>query len=106
MLAADTEWVLLSLAVGFPGGQDTVVQTLAAGLTLAMVFVIQHIQARQQAATQRKLDQILQALPGAGNTLLSLEHASDGELRASGNAHREIRQAALDQQPGQNRPRR
>jgi low affinity Fe/Cu permease len=70
-----------------------------------MVSVIQHTQARQQPATQRKLDQILQALPGADNALLSLEHASDGELRASGNAHREIRQAALDQRPGQVRPR-
>jgi low affinity Fe/Cu permease len=65
-----------------------------------MVFVIQHTQARQQAATQRKLDEILQALPGADNSLLALEHASDDELRAVGQSHREIRQAALDEQPG------
>src|ERR1017187_991245 len=31
---------------------------------LAMVFVIQHTRARRQAATQRKLDEILQAMPG------------------------------------------
>jgi low affinity Fe/Cu permease len=37
-----------------------------------MVFVIQHTQARQQAATQRKLDEILQALPGADNALMAL----------------------------------
>ena len=36
--------------------------------------------------------------------LLSLEHASDGELRASGQMHREIRQAALDEQSGQGQP--
>src|ERR1035441_5277140 len=30
---------------------------------LAMVFVIQHTRARRQAATQRKLDEILQAMP-------------------------------------------
>jgi low affinity Fe/Cu permease len=100
VLAADLTWVLVSLAVGFPGRWETVFQTLVAALTLAMVFVIQHTQARQQAATQRKLDEILQALPGADNALLSLEHASDGELRASGHAHREIRQAALDEQSG------
>ena len=75
-------------------------QTLVAALTLAMVFVIQHTQARQQAATQRKLDEILQALPGADNALLALEHASDDELRAAGESHREIRQAALDEQSG------
>jgi low affinity Fe/Cu permease len=101
VLAADLAWVLLSLAVGFPGRWETVFQTLVAALTLAMVFVIQHTQARQQAATQRKLDEILQALPGADNALLSLEHASDGELRASGHLHREIRQEALDEQSGQ-----
>jgi low affinity Fe/Cu permease len=73
--------------------------TLVAALTLAMVFVIQHTQARQQAATQRKLDEVLQALPGAENALLALEHASD-ELRAHSESHREIRQAALDEQSG------
>jgi low affinity Fe/Cu permease len=100
VLAADMMWVLLSLAVGFPGRWETVFQTLVAALTLAMVFVIQHTQAREQAATQRKLDEILQALPGADNALLSLEHASDDELRASGDVHLGIRQAALDEQPG------
>ena len=64
------------------------------------VFVIQHTQARQQAATQRKLDEILQAMPGADNSLLTLEHASDDELRATGDLHRGIRQAALGEQRG------
>ena len=75
-------------------------QTLVAALTLAMVFVIQHTQARQQAATQRKLDEILQAMPGADNSLLTLEHASDDELRAAGDLHRWIRQAAPGEQRG------
>jgi hypothetical protein len=47
---------------------------------------------------QRKLDEILQALPGADNALMALEHASDDELRAAGDSHREIRQAAVDEQ--------
>jgi hypothetical protein len=29
---------------------------------------------------------------------MALEHASDDELRAAGESHREIRQAALDEQ--------
>ena len=101
MLAADLAWVLISIAGGFPGRWETIFQTLVAALTLAMVFVIQHTQARQQAATQRKLDEILQAMPGADNSLLMLEHASDDELRATGAQHHEIRRAALD---GQSRP--
>ena len=100
VIAADLAWVLLSVAMGFPGLEERIFQTLVAALTLAMVFVIQHTQAREQAATQRKLDEILQALPGADNSLLMLEHASRDELRATGDAHRGIRQAALDKQSG------
>ena len=64
-----------------------------------MVFVIQHTQARHQRATQRKLDEILLAIPGTDNTLLTLEHASDDELHATGHQHRSVRQAALDDHP-------
>ncbi len=97
VIAADAAWVLFSIAVGFPALGERVFQTLVAALTLAMVFVIQHTQARQQAATQRKLDEIVQALPGADNSLLMLEHASHDELRATRDSHLEIRQAALDE---------
>jgi low affinity Fe/Cu permease len=62
-----------------------------------MVFVIQHTQARHQDATQRKLDEILRALPEADNSLITLEHASDAELRAARRQHRRVRQAALNQ---------
>lgn len=96
VIATDLAWVLLSVTLGFPGLGERIFQTLVAALTLAMVFVIQHT----QAATQRKLDEILQALPGADNSLLMLEHASHDELRATGDSHREIRQAALVEQSG------
>jgi low affinity Fe/Cu permease len=98
VISADTAWVLLSVAFGFPGLEERIFQSLVAALTLAMVFVIQHTQAREQVATQRKLDEILQALPGADNSLLTLERASEDELRAASDSHREIRQAALDGQ--------
>jgi low affinity Fe/Cu permease len=98
--AAAAVWVVISVIIGFPGRWERVFQTLVAAVTLAMVFVIQHTQARQQAATQRKLDEILQALPGADNALLALEHASDDELRATGDLHRGIREAALGEQSG------
>jgi low affinity Fe/Cu permease len=100
VIAADVAWVLSSVALGFPGRGERIFQTLVAALTLAMVFVIQHTQAREQAATQRKLDEILQALPGADDSLLMLEHASQDKVRATSDAHREIREAALDEQSG------
>jgi len=70
-----------------------------------MVFVIQHTQAHQQAASQRKLDEILQALPGADNVLLAIEQASDGALRAAADAHTAPGAKALDADSSPARPR-
>jgi low affinity Fe/Cu permease len=89
-------WIVVSIATGFPARWESIFQTLVAALTLAMVFVIQHTQARHQRATQRKLDEILRAIPGTDNALLTLEHASDDELRTAADQHRSIRKAALD----------
>ena len=87
-------WVLYSVAFGFPARLETAFQTLAAATTLAMVFVIQHTQARAQAATQRKLDEILRASPGADNSLITLEEAPDNELKAATAASRDARRDA------------
>lgn len=96
VLAAALSWVGLSIAAGFPARWEAVFQTLVAALTLAMVFVIQHTQARHQRTTQRKLDEILLAVPGTDNTLATLEHASDEELHSLGHQHLSHRQAALE----------
>ena len=89
-------WLIVSVVAGFPARWETVFETVISALTLAMVFVIQHTQARHQRATQRKLDEILLAMPGANNSLVTLEHASDDELHSVGHEHLSIRQAALE----------
>jgi low affinity Fe/Cu permease len=104
IVVAAIVWIIISVAIGFPARWERIFQSLVAALTLAMVFVIQHTEARQQAATQRKLDEILQALPRADNALMTLEHASDDELRATGDVHHEIRKASLDEQDGEGSP--
>jgi low affinity Fe/Cu permease len=96
VLAASAAWLIISAVVGFPSRPARIFQTIVGAVTLAMVFVIQHTQSRQQSATQRKLDEILRALPDADNALLTLEHASDSELRATGNSHQAIRRAAIN----------
>jgi low affinity Fe/Cu permease len=95
VLAAAIGWILVSIVAGFPKRWEDIFDVVVAALTVATVFVIQHTQARQQAATQRKLDEILQALPGADDAMLTLEHASDEELGAARESHREIRRAAV-----------
>ena len=99
VVTAAGAWIIVSVVAGFPARWETIFQTVVAALTLAMVFVIQHTQARHQRATQRKLDEILLAIPDTDNALLTLEHASDDELHAAGSQHRSIRQAALEDHP-------
>lgn len=96
VVTAAAAWLIVSIAAGFPAGWETVFETVVAALTLAMVFVIQHTQARHQRATQRKLDEILLAIPGTDNALVTLEHASDDELHSVGHQHRSVREAALE----------
>jgi low affinity Fe/Cu permease len=99
VVTAVVVWVLYSAVFGFPARLETIFQTLAAATTLAMVFVIQHTQARAQAATQRKLDEILLASPEADNTLITLEEAPDNELKAATDAHRDARRDASQESP-------
>jgi hypothetical protein len=47
VIAAGT-WIIVSIAAGFPARWETIFDTVVAALTLAMVFVIQHTQARHQ----------------------------------------------------------
>ena len=77
VIGAAAMWIAVSVVTGFPARWEIIFQTLVAALTLVMVFVIQHTQARHQRATQRKLDEILLAMPGTDNSLLTLEHAPD-----------------------------
>jgi low affinity Fe/Cu permease len=96
VVGAAGAWLIVSIVAGFPGRWETIFETVVAALTLAMVFVIQHTQARHQRATQRKLDEILLAIPGTDRALVTLEHASDEELHSVGHQHRSVRQAALE----------
>ena len=45
-----------------------------------MVFVIQHTQQRQVAATQRKLDELLRSSEDADSSLIAVEEAPDDAL--------------------------
>jgi low affinity Fe/Cu permease len=96
VVTLDLLWVAFSARFEFPTRLESVFQTMVAAVTLAMVFVIQHTQARQQAVTQRKLDEILRALPGADNALVTLEKASDRTLRQVARKHRDVREEAAE----------
>jgi low affinity Fe/Cu permease len=99
VVAADIVWVVYSTVVGFPSRLETIFQTMVGALTLALVFVIQHTQAREQLVTQCKLDELLRALPHADNALIAFEEASDDELASPHHSRRRLRAAAIDPPP-------
>jgi low affinity Fe/Cu permease len=73
--------IVVGAWVQFSSGWLIGFETGTSSITLMMLFVIQHTQSREQAATQRKLDELLRATPEAESGLIMLEEASDDEMR-------------------------
>lgn len=91
-------WVVYGVLAGFPSWWDNVLYIASSTITLLMVFAIQHTQARQQSALQRKLDEVLRALPRADDRLIAVEEAPDGELEALATQDIADREQAVDAQ--------
>lgn len=89
-------WVAFGFVIEFPGWWDNALFVVSSTVTLVLVFAIQHTQARQQTATQRKLDELLRAMPRADNRLVAVEEAPDQELEALASQHLAIRTDAMD----------
>lgn len=87
-------WLVLGFVYGFPHWWEMVLYTVTSSVTLLLVFALQHTQARQEAVTQRKLDEILRSLPEADNRLIAAEEAADEELAALGELNRDDRARA------------
>lgn len=65
-------------------------------VTLLMVFTIQHTQGREQVATQRKLDELLRATPGAAESLMMLEEAPREFMMQVEEFQRDVRADIVD----------
>jgi low affinity Fe/Cu permease len=88
--------VAVGAALDFPTRWVDCFEVSASALTLAMVFAIQHTQGREQAATQRKLDELLRALPGAAESLMMLEEAPKEFLMDVEQSQRDTRSESVD----------
>jgi low affinity Fe/Cu permease len=104
VLAVVVVVVLLIFVLGVTSELEYAFTAVASGITLVMVFVIQHTQARQQLAVQMKLDELLRALPQADDHFVRIEVGSEDELLAleeRTDAHRAaVRQEDADREPG------
>jgi len=88
--------VVTIAALGFPGRWVAAFELSVSTLTLVMVFAIQHTQGREQAATQRKLDELIRAIPGADEALMMLEEAPQHVLLKVEDDQRDVRANAPD----------
>jgi len=78
--AAVLAWTGVGLVTGFDSWWQTALYSASSSVTLLMVFVIQHSSTRQQLSMQRKLDELLRALPGTDGRVIAVEEAPDDEL--------------------------
>jgi low affinity Fe/Cu permease len=82
--------VALALA-GFPQSWEVTFSTVAAAITLVMVFVLHHTQRREQAETQLKIDELIRALPQADDQYVRIDAATDEEIEELEQRHIEHR---------------
>jgi low affinity Fe/Cu permease len=73
-------WLVVGALTGFPTWWQVALYSTASSITVVMVFAIQHTQHREQRVTQRKLDELVRAQPGADNRVVAAETATDAEL--------------------------
>ena len=92
-------WAAVGLLVGFPGWWQTALYSVAGSVTVVMVFVIQHTQQRQTAATQRKLDELLRSSEAADSTVIAVEEAADDDLEQLTRMHVAEREQAQEAAP-------
>jgi low affinity Fe/Cu permease len=73
-------WAVSGPLFNFSDSWQLVINTTTTIITFLMVFLIQNTQNRDGAAVQLKLDELVRAMKGASNSVLSLEDMSDDEL--------------------------
>jgi low affinity Fe/Cu permease len=73
-------WLLVGALVRFPSWWQLTLYSTTSVVTVVMVFAIQHTQHREQLVTQRKLDELVRAQPGADDRIAAAETATDDEL--------------------------
>jgi len=74
-------WLITGPIFHFSDTWQLVINTASSIVTFLMVFLIQRAQNRDALAVQLKLNEIVAALEGASNRLISVEDLSEPELK-------------------------
>ena len=87
-------WAATGPIFKFSDTWQLVINTGTTIVTFLMVFLIQHAQNRESLAVQLKLNEIVAALEGASNRLVSVEDLEDDELEVLHKHYRELAKMA------------
>ena len=80
-LSAIIIWAFTGPIFHYSDTWQLVINTGTTVITFLMVFLIQRAQNKEALAVQLKLNEIVAALDGASNRLISVEDLSEGDLR-------------------------
>ncbi len=75
-------WLISGPFMHFSSDWELVMRTAGGTLTFIMVFLIQRSQNKDSLAMQIKLNEIIAALKGANNRMISIEDLSEGEINS------------------------
>src|SRR5262245_58190377 len=87
-------WLALGPWLHYSESWQLVINTGTTIVTFLMVFLIQRSQGKDALAIQLKLDEIVAALAGASNTLVSAEDLSEADLDALHRRYRALSERA------------
>lgn len=73
-------WAIVGPIFHFSDSWQLVINTSTTIVTFLMVFLIQNMQNRDAKAIHLKLDELIRAMKGARNNLMTLENLSEEEL--------------------------
>jgi low affinity Fe/Cu permease len=73
-------WGLSGFLFHFNETWQLIINTLAAVISIVMLFIIQNSQNRHTIAIQLKLDEIIRATKGAHNEMMDIEKLTDEDL--------------------------
>ncbi len=90
-------WAALGPIFKFSDTWQLVINTGTTIVTFLMVFLIQRAQNKDALAVQLKLNEIVAAIEGASNRLISVEDLSDEDLEVLHRHYRELARMAKDE---------
>jgi len=75
-------WLIAGPFMHFSNAWELIMRTAGGTMTFIMVFLIQRSQNKDSLAMQIKLNEIIAALHGANNRMISIEDLSEGEIHS------------------------